>query len=135
MATSPSRLAAARANGKKSPGPVTPEGNARSGLLARTVCLRSENPAEFTRLHQALIAEFAPVTFTEQLIVEEMAVARWRLRRLTALRDALHANKNCKTNPIPNTNTPRGMTLNFLTGPREPRSRLAARIQRPEPAC
>ena len=101
------RRAASRANGKKSHGPVTPEGKARSaanaaprhGLsmtperAAHAVCLSNENPAEFTLLHQALIAKYAPANITEDLIVHEMAVSRWRLHRAWVMEAALLENK------------------------------------------
>src|SRR5262245_56956453 len=84
---------AARRNGKKSQGPVTPEGKARSaanatrhglsstGRLASSVCLTIENREEFAALHQTFITDHAPTTPTEHMIVEEMAVTRWRPQR------------------------------------------------------
>ena len=101
------RRAASRANGKKSHGPVTPEGKARSaanatprhGLTmtperaAHAVCLTNENPAEFTLLHQALVARHAPANITEDLIVHEMAVSRWRLNRAWTMETALLDNQ------------------------------------------
>ena len=100
------RRASSRANGSKSHGPVTPEGKARSAANAPTrhglasperavsgICLRNENPAEFTLLHEALITEHAPVTTTEHLIVHEMAVSRWRLHRAWNMETALLDNQ------------------------------------------
>ena len=101
------RRAASRANGKKSHGPVTPEGKARSAANSTTtrhglaspdrathaVCLRNENPAEFNLLHQSLIIEHAPVTTTEHLTVHEMTVCRWRVQRAWAMQDALVDNQ------------------------------------------
>ena len=87
------RIAASRANGRKTRGPVTPEGKARSAAnairhgLASThracysTCLANESPAEFMLLYEALVAEFAPATAAEHLIIHEMAVSRWRLHR------------------------------------------------------
>ena len=95
------RIAASRANGKKSQGPVTPEGKARSaanatihGLsspesVAQAICLTNENPAKYIELHHALIAELAPATTTEHLIVEEMAMCRFRLNRAVFMESAL----------------------------------------------
>ena len=37
------------------------------------VCLRNENPGEFTLLHEALVTEHEPATTTEHLTVHEMA--------------------------------------------------------------
>ena len=100
------RRTASRANGKKSHGPVTPEGKARSAANAPSrhglasperalngICLNNENPAEFTLLHEALITEHAPVTTTEHLIVHEMAVSRWRLHRAWTMETALLDNE------------------------------------------
>ncbi|MFN0103861.1 MAG: hypothetical protein ACKV2U_17485 [Bryobacteraceae bacterium] len=100
------RKTASRANGKKSRGPVTPEGKARSaantvarhGLaspdrVTHAVCLKNENPAEFILLHEALVTEFAPATTTEYLTVHEMAVCRWRLHRAWTMEDALQDNQ------------------------------------------
>lgn len=84
---------AARANGKKSQGPVTPEGKARSaanatrhglaapGHLANSVSFTIEDREAFIKLHEGFIAEYLPTTHTEHLLVEEMAVARWRMQR------------------------------------------------------
>jgi hypothetical protein len=99
------RRAASRANGKKSKGPVTPEGKARSaanstrhGLASpehavHGMCLTNENPAEFTRLYDALVAEHLPATTTEHLIVHDMAVARWRITRARVMDTALLDNQ------------------------------------------
>ena len=101
------RAAVARANGKKSRGPVTPEGKARSaanstrhGLsvadpsrLASSVCLTIESRAEFLALHQTYVTEFAPTCPVEHLIVDEMAVARWRLQRAWVMETALFENQ------------------------------------------
>ena len=103
------RKAASRANGKKSHGPVTPEGKARSaantpparhGLAsfspdraAHAVCLNNESRDEFLLLHDTLVTKHAPVTFTEHLTVHEMAVARWRMNRAWAMETALLDNQ------------------------------------------
>lgn len=89
--TSPARIAANRANARKSTGPRTPEGKARSsrnalkhGLLARHAIIR-DDPAEdrdaFDELLNQLTAEYQPVGPTQRLLVERIAVCYWRLRR------------------------------------------------------
>ncbi len=108
------RLAANRANAKKSQGPVTPEGKARSAANApvrhglsspspapfttgglpptfpgATVCLRNESQAAFAAHHESLVREHNPVTYTEHLTVQEMAVVRWRQQRAWAMEAAL----------------------------------------------
>lgn len=83
------QIAANRANAQKSTGPSTPEGKAKSslnslrhGLLARTVVLQGESEDRFNETFQAVLDEFNPATPTEYLLVENMAVAHWRKRRL-----------------------------------------------------
>jgi hypothetical protein len=96
------RRAASRANGKKSRGPVTPEGKARpaanapvsDGLASPeravySVCLQNEEPEEFRALSDDLVFEHAPVTTTEHLTVHEMATARWRHNRALSNETAL----------------------------------------------
>jgi len=106
MPSSKRRIAASRANGKKSRGPVTPEGKARSaanslvrhGLsstntIPTAICLSNEDHQEFVLLHQALVTEHTPVTTTEHLTVYEMAVIRWRLHRAWLMESALVDNQ------------------------------------------
>ena len=95
------RAQIARANGRKSKGPVTPEGKARSsqnatklGLAsatrtAATVCLHNESRDEFVALYQAMVEEFAPRTQSEVLLIEDMATARWRMRRIQGVETVL----------------------------------------------
>ena len=83
------QIQASRANGARSRGPVTPEGkrissrnSLRHGLLAQTVVLEEESSERFVELIAALTDEFQPRTTTELMLVETMAVARWRLLRI-----------------------------------------------------
>jgi hypothetical protein len=87
MAT-PRQIEANRRNAQKSTGPKTPEGkqavslnSLRHGLRAATVVLPREDAAEFQRLCDDLEAEWRPQTRTEQIYLEQMAVAYWKLRR------------------------------------------------------
>jgi hypothetical protein len=87
--SSPRRIAASRANGAKSLGPITPQGkenataghNLTHGMLAQTVVLASESRPRFIKLLDDLIAEHRPFTRSEFALVETMAVARWRQMR------------------------------------------------------
>jgi hypothetical protein len=88
MAT-PRQIEANRRNAQKSTGPKTPEGkqavslnSLRHGLRAATVVLPREDAAEFQRLCDDLEAEWQPQTRTEQIYVEQMAIAYWKLQRL-----------------------------------------------------
>jgi hypothetical protein len=89
---SPAQLAANRANAKKSTGPRTAQGKARSarnalkhGLLARHLVLHDgdplEVPQEFRILLHGLIDAYRPQTPAEQAIVQTIATCYWRLRR------------------------------------------------------
>jgi hypothetical protein len=86
---SEAQIAASRANGAKSRGPVTLQGRINSGrhkikhgLLARTVVLETENMDRFHDLLNSLVATYQPIGPTESVLVEKMAVAHWRLLRL-----------------------------------------------------
>jgi hypothetical protein len=79
----------ARINGAKSHGPKTPEGKEASsrnslkhGFTARnTYILECESKEEFQEFHAEHIAIHLPVTAPEKELVEQMAIARWRIRR------------------------------------------------------
>ena len=51
----------------------------RHGLLARTVVLEEKSTERFQDLLTALLDEFDPGTMTEHMLIETMAIARWRL--------------------------------------------------------
>ncbi len=86
---------AARANGAKSRGPVTPEGKLASsrnatthGILSGTVVLTGESEERFHALLADLHAELQPQTTVELTLVETMAVARWRQMRIWGIEKA-----------------------------------------------
>jgi hypothetical protein len=90
------QIAANRRNALKSTGPKSPEGKAavrlnalRHGLRARTVVLPGEKAEDFHQLCADLEAEWQPQSCTEQLLVEQMAVAQWKLARVDACETAL----------------------------------------------
>jgi hypothetical protein len=90
------QIDANRRNAQFSTGPRTPEGSAavglnalRHGLSAQTTVLPNENPDEFQELLDAFLAEHQPAGPTETLLVEQMAMAAWRLRRMRALETGL----------------------------------------------
>ena len=89
MSTSEQRLAANRVNALGSTGPVTPEGKmassqnaVRHGLLSTRLLLDDEEPGEFQELFSHLCHSLGPVGAIEELLVERIAVAIWRQRRL-----------------------------------------------------
>lgn len=90
------QIEANRANARKSTGPRTPEGRAVSkmnalkhGILSREVLVRGvharESARQFAALHQRFRDDWQPVGVTEEMLVDQIVTAHWRLRRaLTA---------------------------------------------------
>lgn len=83
------RQEANRASAAKSTGPRSPQGKATvarnattHGIFARAVCVHDESVVEFTAFHEQLARGLAPVDEFEALLVERMAVALWKSRRL-----------------------------------------------------
>jgi len=82
------QIEANRANARRSTGPRTEAGKARSrmnalrhGLRAETVVLAHEDRAAFEELHADLRADLAPAGALEALLVEQIAAGAWRMRR------------------------------------------------------
>ena len=93
---SAARRAAARANGAKSHGPVTPEGKAKSalnaithGLTASALVLTTESKQEYEALLASYLDEYEPQGQTESDLVEELTAAKWMQRRSLAMITAL----------------------------------------------
>ena len=91
-----SQAATARANGAKSNGPITAEGKAISaqnslkhGLTSSRVVLPHESQEAYDKLEASFINRFKPADDLESELVQEMAAARWRLRRIEAMEAAL----------------------------------------------
>ena len=89
------QMAAARLNGAKSKGPVTAMGKDRvrsnalkHGLTARLTLWQNEDSGQFQNLLLALLEQFQPANDVEFLCVEEMAMAKWRLRRVVGMETA-----------------------------------------------
>ena len=81
-----------RRNAKRSTGPRTPEGKARSsqnackhGLFARDTVLPDENPKEFLDLIATLEQELNAIGGFERRLVRHIADAEWRIRRIVRL--------------------------------------------------
>jgi hypothetical protein len=86
----------ARANGAKSHGPVTPEGRAassrnslRHGFTAGSVVLPTESQEDFQALLDSYTDQFDPQGGVEMDLVQTMAAARWRLRRICSIETTL----------------------------------------------
>jgi hypothetical protein len=100
----PKLLAANRANAQKSTGPRTEQGirnvsmNAVKHLVfaqAMKANMREvgENPAEYEALCQALYRTLDPQDEFEQMLVEDIAQARWRRQRLIRAESGLAASQ------------------------------------------
>jgi hypothetical protein len=96
MSTSEKQLAANRENSKHSTGPKTPEGKAISsqnatkhGLLARDTVATfqgsEENEQDFLDALESNTEEFSPQSGTEEFLVEEITILRWKLRRINRM--------------------------------------------------
>src|SRR5262245_44464381 len=90
--TSLVKIESNRRNALKSTGPRTRKGRAvarrnslKHGILAKQVLVRSgavrENPREFGMLHRHLMRDLNPIGAAEEMLVEEIVTARWRLQR------------------------------------------------------
>ncbi len=95
---SPGRLAANRANAILSTGPRTAEGKAHSSINAlktaltgRTVLLPSDDAEAYQQHVERYFDEFEPIGVRESELVQSIADANWRLRRIPTLEFALYA--------------------------------------------
>jgi hypothetical protein len=95
------QLEANRANAKRSTGPRSQGGKARSrlnsrkhGLTAKTLILVGENADDFEQLRAEFMEEHDPQSALECELVERLAGILWRLRRVpffeAAIMDARH---------------------------------------------
>jgi hypothetical protein len=89
------QLEANRANAQKSTGPKTAEGRSVSkwnalkhGILSKQVLIggiqAKESRNELAKLHQQFRDDWQPVGVTEEMLVDQIVTAHWRLRRALA---------------------------------------------------
>ncbi|HVN64129.1 MAG TPA: hypothetical protein VMT58_05795 [Candidatus Binataceae bacterium] len=95
--SSDSQIVANQLNARKSSGPRSARGKARSasnaikhGLAAVRAMLPEEDPVEFGVWRSALIAALAPVGALEEIFAEKIVTDAWRIRRIPGLEAALH---------------------------------------------
>ena len=100
MATTPNRIAANRANARKSTGPKTPGGKARSSQNARKhpfdpdpfAIVRIEDRAQLAARVAGAIATYQPINSQERDAVERIALAQHSMRRLAILEAGFFTN-------------------------------------------
>ena len=88
--------AAARANGAKSKGPITPEGKSKSalnalrhGMLAGSLVLTSESRAKFEDPLHGYLDDYQPEGRTENDLVEAIVAAKWLQQRCWSITNSL----------------------------------------------
>ncbi|MGP8245034.1 MAG: hypothetical protein ACLQVN_11015 [Bryobacteraceae bacterium] len=94
---SEARLAANRANARKSTGPRTPAGKARSAMNAcqhgfagsHFAVARLEDPGEIDKFKADLVATYQPVNSQELFAIESIAIAQQSLRRAARLESGI----------------------------------------------
>jgi hypothetical protein len=96
--TSAKKIAANRANARKSTGPKTQAGKDVSrrnslvhGLTAGVLFLDHEDPAEFHALREAFLAEYPPTDVLDREYVDRLASIVWRMRRIPLFEGTLIA--------------------------------------------
>jgi hypothetical protein len=93
------QLEANRRNAAKSHGPTTPEGRAavrlnalKHGFTATEIILPTvEEKIDFEQFRFAFEKEYNPVGPTEQVLVEDIVTARWRLNRIRKMEPGFFA--------------------------------------------
>lgn len=94
------QLAANRRNAQRSTGPRTGEGkkavrlNAlKHGMTAQTVLIPHECAADYHEIRAALIADYAPATSQELMLVDQVAAGYWRTIRARRVETAMFDNQ------------------------------------------
>jgi hypothetical protein len=100
MATD-AQFAANRLNALKCTGPKTAKGKAASsknnlkhGLYSATIIQPGEDEQEFNSFHHEIQALYQPRNSSERGMVDQMAVAKWKLRRAELVEAELMINRN-----------------------------------------
>jgi hypothetical protein len=105
--TSAKQLSANQANAQHSTGPTSEAGRAKSslnavksGLTGLTVLLPSEDAALYEAHIAALAEQYAPVGPAEQRLVQCIADAEWRLKRIPGLELGIYASGSSEFAPL-----------------------------------
>jgi hypothetical protein len=96
MPSSARRIAANRANARKSTGPTSLSGKARAalnafkhGLATNRIIVQGEEAAEFEQLRASYLEHYLPVGSEQIALFDDMFSAFWRMRRAQHLEQAL----------------------------------------------
>jgi hypothetical protein len=99
MATA-SQIAANRRNAQRSTGPRTAKGKAavrlnavQHGMTAKTVVLPHEPAADYHEIRAALMADYAPASSQELMLVDQIAAGYWRTIRARRFETAMFDNQ------------------------------------------
>lgn len=99
--TSKSQIIANKQNALQSTGPRTIEGKVKAsqnalkhGLLSQNLIFRAENREELETFSQRLYTTLCPQGMMEELLVEKIISAVWRLRRVTAVEQEIFNKEN-----------------------------------------
>lgn len=99
--TSKSQIISNKKNALQSTGPRTVEGKVKAsqnalkhGLLSQNLIVRAENRAELEAFSQRLYTTLCPQGMMEELLVEKIINAAWRLRRITAIEQEIFNKEN-----------------------------------------
>jgi hypothetical protein len=102
-----SQTNSSRRNSQKSSGPRTAEGKARSsrnstvhGLTGKSPILPGEDPADLLDLAEGYRADLHPDGYVEEDLVERMAIATYRLRRIARI-EVGYFDLRLRYNPMP----------------------------------
>ncbi|MBM3815317.1 MAG: hypothetical protein FJW20_27205 [Acidimicrobiia bacterium] len=108
MSTSAAQLAANRLNAQHSTGPRTDSGKlkvaanaVKHGLSGAHLIILGEDPAEYDALLADFRADLHPSGITESLLVEQIAQAQWKLKRIAQMEIRLFAPSSELLNNLP----------------------------------
>ena len=101
---SEAQIIANQKNAVRSTGPATAEGKAASsqnamkfGFTSQQVVLPFEDPAQFEAMHASLTKQLKPGTDLECMLVDDMAAAQWRQRRIEMVQNSYVQTNMAKT--------------------------------------
>ncbi len=92
MTVTPAKLAANRANSKRSTGPRTAAGKERArmngathGIFCNDLVLPHECSKEFKAFRDAFVLELRPLSIVELMLVDRIVSASWKLKRVNRI--------------------------------------------------